>query len=208
MGKVGLLFLVLVLALASVGVAFAAWTDTITISGSVTTGELDWEFMGPIIQADTGPDQNCFWRLEDGTWGTAPEGKDVGSTILTIGAGNKTIGLTINNAYPYYGNHIALKLHGLGTIPLKFWKLNFYDSNGDLVFTAYEPDEYVYLDLDEDGYNDVEVWYGDSFGDQFHYCTKRDVSFEILVLQPAPQNASLTFTMEFVGIQWNEYPLP
>jgi len=42
--KMILLTTVLVLALGSLGVAYAAWTDEITISGSVDTGSLCWEF--------------------------------------------------------------------------------------------------------------------------------------------------------------------
>ncbi len=39
--KIGLLALALVLALGTLGVGYAAWTDTITIDGSVNTGTLD-----------------------------------------------------------------------------------------------------------------------------------------------------------------------
>jgi len=41
MKKIGLLFMVLVIALAGIGAAFAAWTDTITIEGKVETGSVD-----------------------------------------------------------------------------------------------------------------------------------------------------------------------
>ncbi len=204
LGKFGIVFLALALALTLTGAAFAAWTDDLTIDGTVTTGELDWELMGPVTQADLGNDQNCFFDLNGGVW--VPMGKDVGNTQVVI-SDPDTMTVTVNNAYPYYGNHIAFKLHGLGTIPLKFWKINYY-VDGILVDTSYVEDEYVYLDLDGDEQYDLEVWYGDHLGWQFHNCTKADVSFELLVLQPAPQNSTLTFTIELVGIQWNEYVAP
>ena len=210
-GKVGVLFLALVLALGGIGAAFAAWTDTLTISGDVTTGELEWEMMGPITNADPplvgSLDWNCFFDLETGTWEYMD--KDVASTTVVI-VDSHTMTVTVDNAYPYYGNHIAFKFHGLGSIPLRFWKINIW-SNDTLVATWYAEDQYVELNLDGEGGNDLELWWGDHLGWQFHFCTKADVSFEFLVLQPAPQDDTLEFTMEFVGIQWNEYtagPLP
>jgi len=210
LGKFGTIFLAVALCLALTGAGFAAWTDNLTIEGTVTTGDLEWELQGPITNADTGLDQNCFFDLETGNWVLMD--KDVGSTALALEAAEHphTMTVTIDNAYPYYGNHIAFKLHGLGTIPLKFWKINYY-VDGILVDTSYVEDEYVYLDFDGDAQYDLEVWYGNHLGWQFHNCTKADVSFELLILQPAPQNDSLKFTIEFVGIQWNEYvagPLP
>ncbi len=41
---VGTMFLVLVIALAFLGVGYALWSETLTISGTVTTGEVDVEF--------------------------------------------------------------------------------------------------------------------------------------------------------------------
>ena len=41
--KMGLMFLALVIALGGVGAAFAAWTDTLTITGTVNTGNVDLE---------------------------------------------------------------------------------------------------------------------------------------------------------------------
>ena len=43
--KTGLMFLALVIALAGIGGAYAAWTDTITIEGTVNTGSVDLEIV-------------------------------------------------------------------------------------------------------------------------------------------------------------------
>ena len=42
--KLGALFLISIMALAGVGAGYAAWTDTITIDGSVNTGSVGWKF--------------------------------------------------------------------------------------------------------------------------------------------------------------------
>jgi len=43
--KLGAMFLISIMALAGVGIGYAAWTDTITIAGTVNTGSVTWHFM-------------------------------------------------------------------------------------------------------------------------------------------------------------------
>jgi len=206
--KMAALFVVAIFALSGLGMAYAAWTDTITIDGTVQTGELKWEFQGPVIQYDSGFDPNCFFDLYDGTWVTMD--KDVASTQISIDADTQFMTVTVDNAYPYYGNHIAFKAHGLGSIPLRIWKVNFW-YNGNIIETIYDHDQYIYLDFDGDGADDFQIWWGNHFGSQLHFCSKVDISFEILVLQPCQQSQTYIFDIELVGIQWNEYvqgPLP
>lgn len=211
LSKVSVLFLALVLALGGIGAAFASWTDTLTISGDVTTGVLEWEIVpGSQSQKTDDPDWNCFFDLNGGS--RVQVDKDVATTTVVIEDTTHphSMTVTLDNAYPYYYDHIAFQVHGLGTIPLRFWKINLYVDD-TLKYTMYTEDWYKYLDLDGDGENDLEIWWGDHMGWQFHNCTTVDLSFDLLVLQPAPQNAQLSFTIELVGIQWNEYvqgPLP
>lgn len=205
LSKVSLLFLALVLALSGVGAAFAAWTDSVTISGAVTTSSLCWEIAagsGGSVHG-SGPDWNCFFDLkiprevfED------PEGKDVADTIVTE-IDSHTLAVLVDNAYPYYYDHVAFLVHDCGDVPLKFWRVVYkFD---DTVVEQYIWGEYHYLDLDGDGEPDVEIYWGDPMGTQMHYCQTIDFSFELLVLQPAPQSQTLEFELEIWAIQWNEY---
>jgi len=66
MKKIGLLVLALVLALGTLGVAYAAWTDTIAIDGTVETGTLDINavyFSGTDIYKNLADDSvvTVFW---------------------------------------------------------------------------------------------------------------------------------------------------
>jgi len=208
MKKIGLLCLALVVALGTFGVSYAMWSDSVTLSGPVNTGSVEWEFMGPVVNLDpcvTPPsvsnDWNCFYDLYGGDWELM--GKDVACTDVVISSPD-TLTVTVNNAYPYYGNHIAFKVHGLGSIPLRFWKLEFY-RDGILIDETYVEDKYVYLDYNADDKDDLQLWWGDNLGSQLEYCNKLDMSFELLVLQPAEQNATYTFTMKLIAVQWNEY---
>lgn len=46
-GKIGMLFLALVIALGGLGVGFAAWTDTITLHGTINTADINWKVKNP-----------------------------------------------------------------------------------------------------------------------------------------------------------------
>lgn len=209
MKKLGIICIALVLALGSLGMGYAAWTDTLYISGTVTTGSVEWEFDGIPTQGDAGLDPNCFFDLDGGTWEQMD--KDVAST--TVGYSDTdgddvddTLTVTLDNAYPYYANHIGYKVHGLGSIPLQIWKADII-VDGIVVATIYYVDEFHKLDLDGDGKDDLQIWWGSVFGPsmQLHACDSRDMSFELLVLQEAPQDETLYFTIELVAIQYDHY---
>ena len=53
--KLGAMFLISVLALAGIGMGYAAWTDTITIDGTINTGDVEWHFT-----ADSG---TWVWKI-------------------------------------------------------------------------------------------------------------------------------------------------
>lgn len=202
--KMAAIFIASIFALSGLGIAYAAWTDTITIDGTVDTGTLKWEFVpGSATQKPDDPDWNCFWDLETGT--RTEMDKDVAHTYVTFedDPHPHIMTVTLDNAYPYYYEHIAFRAHCYGSIPMKIWKVNFL-VNGAVVQTIYAND-HVYLNLDGKGGDDLEIWWGNGWGSQLHNCDNHDFSFELLVLQPAPQSSTLTFDLELVGIQWNEY---
>ena len=68
-GKIGLLFLALVIALGGLGVGFAAWTDTITLQGTVNTAAVNWEITGSawgVEWQEPCYDDETAWALCDG----------------------------------------------------------------------------------------------------------------------------------------------
>jgi len=71
MKRLGILFLVLVIALGGIGAAFAAWTDTVTISGTVNTGTVDIVIeatSGTEVYKDLRDDSMvaCYYREDHG----------------------------------------------------------------------------------------------------------------------------------------------
>ncbi|MEM0243731.1 MAG: hypothetical protein QXM42_00670 [Zestosphaera sp.] len=199
-------------------VALAMWSETLMINTTVNTGELDWEFVpGSVIYLDACGLEPGYGVFKGNDWnasyypmpGALQLDKDVGCTNVTLldtdGDGDyDTMEVTLNNVYPWYYTHIAFKVHNDGTIPLKIWRVVI---NGVAYYELNEQElqQGVELDLNDDGEPDVTVWWGDNFGVQLHPCRSADISFDLTVLQPAPENASLTIYISFEAIQWNEY---
>lgn len=196
--------MVLMLGLLMGGLAYANWSETLYISGSVATGDLDWEFIGvTFLDPDYGvPDRHC----NDGFTGIPPfwiGDKDVGYTYAEIDPTDpQIITVTLYNVYPSYFNEISVYAHVTGSTPLIFGKVVI----GEEEITA-TPAPVVGLDLDGDGLDDIEILWGNSLGEQRENCEIFDeMSFWIHVLQDAPQGETLSFTISLVGVQWNEYP--
>jgi hypothetical protein len=204
--------MLLVFALLLAGFAYAHWSENLYINGTIDTSELDWELVqGYLIHLDQGKDWNASWYP---TAGFEKLDKDVGSTTVnqvdSDGDGDlDTIVVTLDNVYPWYGEHIAFRVHNNGEIPLIIWKVIFKDASGTVLYEMYKSENYaIPLDLNGDGKSDIAIWWGNNFKAQLHPCDSRDISFDITVLQDAPQGQTLEFTIEYVAIQWNEYSVP
>ena len=96
MKKIGLICLALVLALGTLGAAFALWSDTLFLEGTVGTGNIGLEWS----QGD--PYDN--------------EEKDISHAECTI-LGN-TLFIDIYNADPCVTYTIPIDLHGTGSVPV------------------------------------------------------------------------------------------
>ncbi len=205
--------------LASTLVGYAMWSDALHINSYVHTGDVKIGFIqSTLIYSDscgspsgygysngndwnaTGfPDRNHFIQLD----------KDVACTEAQFeGTADNgyyhTLNVTIHNAYPWYYTHIAFKICNYGSVPVKIWRVlvngtYYYELNAAGVENG------VYMDLNGDGVNDVVVWWGDNFGAQLHQGNCADISFDVVVLQGAPQGQDLSFTIQPQAVQWNEY---
>lgn len=203
MKKVVIFNLILLVGLTLLGLGYAWWSKTLTTQGKVSTGEVDWEFEGgtfnckdPIV-----PPTND-WNCDFGFLNIRQVDKNVGGTIGVFedpdGDGDfDTLKVTFDNVYPCYYEHITFWVRCNGSMPIIIKKV-IIDGHE---FTGLP--SYVTLDLNGDGKNDVEIRYGDNFGAQLDPGISADMSFDIHVLQDAPQCESLSFTIEIVAGQWN-----
>ncbi|MGB9662125.1 MAG: hypothetical protein ACPL5F_08930 [Moorellaceae bacterium] len=122
MKKVRFISLALVLALALMGAAFAAWTETINVNGSVATGNYDVTFSSSSTN-------------DEGTTVDPGLDKNVGQSVATLGADSKSITVTASNAYPGYNAIVTYKIKNTGTIPLKVNNAVITNTNAQITVT-------------------------------------------------------------------------
>lgn len=110
MKKIGLICLAIVLALGVLGVGFGMWDKTLSIIGTVDTGEVNAIFTTA----------SCD---DPGT--TIDPGKDkhVGSCSVS-GAGTQELTITVTNGYPCYECTVDFTVDNTGTIPVKIQTLS------------------------------------------------------------------------------------
>lgn len=178
MKKIGILCLALVLALGTMGVGYAKWTDSVRIDGTVETGDSNAQFR----QAVSNDDGNvCPKFCIDGYWldnvdigdgGGDPTAcqemgefvartDNVAKTTVTgaCGAGNegaavssrdlyKELTVTITNAYPCYYATVFFNIFNTGTVPEKVKIIKLVSADGNTVDQALEVGTIYYVDAD------------------------------------------------------------
>lgn len=100
----GLLAIAVVVALALVGVAYAWWSETLTINGTVQTGVVNVEFRNA-SDDDNGIDPGYDKNVADCTESVSEDGNS-----MTI---------AITNGYPSYTCTVSYAFSNPGTIPVK-----------------------------------------------------------------------------------------
>jgi len=186
----------LLLALATVGVGYGLWSKALTIEGQVLTGQVDakWKFPG------------CFefYPWPDGGFIGEVEGKEVGEWSLGIDpADDQILHFTIRNGYPSYAVHCAVTFQVEGTIPVIIRGIAVEPGEG-------LTEEDCELSVTPDGSEtllscpELTVIYIDGLGSQLHPGGKAESSLLVHVEQQADQNAVYGFDVKVCMAQWNE----
>jgi hypothetical protein len=128
MKRIGVICVVLMLCLATVGVSYAAWTKNLSISGTVDTGELDVEFL------------NC--SATDNEQPFVPTGpSDVGQTTVecqdTDGDGDyDTMTVLIEAGYMCYTAIVTFDVRNNGSVPVVVDSIDITEPAGQSVEVA------------------------------------------------------------------------
>lgn len=190
MKKVKFFALALMLVLGLVGGAYAAWTDAVTIEGTVETGDIDLEFQSASVKEQYA------------------DNAGVATFSVTIPGGDpKSLKIDIGNAYPDYWAEAQFNIKNEGTVPVKVSKItvDFDDARSDLVLTADKASIGTGLDIA----NQIQVT-GDflalEVGQQFNGGAHQTYLLKNTILGQAIQDHDeygYTITIDF--IQWNLY---
>ncbi len=217
--KLGAIFLISIMALAGVGAGYAAWTDTITIDGTVNTGNVDiviGYLSGTEVWKDLGTDECVviYYVWDADTGAVVWQSCDVPADGLLVAyakaekADDDAVTFTYNNLFPSIDFIADVALHYAGSIPVKVNKISWAVTSGnDWIDPLIESGDimgiarkvtpvppYVYDDVVEEGY-------------QLHYCDWVGIALCIhLPQQDDLMSRSGSATATFEVVQWNEYP--
>ena len=122
MKKIGLISLALVLALGSLGVGFALWSDTLYLEGTIDTGEVEVCIVS-IASDDTGLDPGYD---KDVAW--------VETAIIDC----HTATITIHGAYPSYHTYVHFTSLVGGTIPVRLQSINITNPDPCITVDAWD----------------------------------------------------------------------
>ncbi len=190
-------FIALVM-LASMGIAFAMWSETLKVNVTVNTGEVDVEWSdywsNDTIEKPEVP-------LDVTTVTVEPEEWDTENDLIKLN-------VTIDNAYPCYKVGIYGNVSNIGTIPVKFLNASIKFDTTVIPITCCT---WYDLDLDNDGKADINVHLGlaydpDNDGTQIDPGSFDTYELCIHVKQNATENSTYFFELQMTFAQWNEVP--
>ena len=214
--KIGAMALIIAITLSIFGLAYATWSDTVTIDGTLEMGSMTLAFH---------PDEILDYVDNEGL---LPVPKDIGWAEIyydpasyvyddhTDKDGYKVLVFVIHDAYPQYEVHFTtVRVHNIGTIPLHITDINVWDPTGELNWEwtapppatpatgffwkdfngngSYDPDEEV---MNVDIVNFVCV--------QLDPCESIKGEVDIDFKQSAEECHTYRFMIEIVAIQWNK----
>jgi len=217
LSKVGVIFLVSIMALTVVGAGYSAWFDTITVHGTVSTGSVEWgviDYSGTYVWKIWDPDYTGEFSPEYGTeiyvtgdpnydptqYGATTGFERVAYAEATPGAGEYDVDVIFDNLFPCIWFKADIVIKYTGTIPGKINDIIYsYTPEDDWVEPLIASNDIYAVAYDESG-DIVDLGY------QLH---ENDLIFVELYIH-IPQNNDLMllsggFTASFEVIQWNEY---
>ena len=176
----------LVIVLATIGVASALWSKTLTVDGSVATGTVSIEFVDWIDLYENEGIQGLGLKEVAGCFGS-----------IGFEYPNR-MGFDIINGYPGYECWAVVHITNTGNIPVHVYRPD--------VTTDATPAEITFGVLDADlvipGFNTVPACYADDT--QLHSGDTVDCTLHFRVEQGALQDHTYTYEMLFEGRQYNE----
>jgi hypothetical protein len=184
-------FMVLLVALALLGVGYGLWSKVLFIDGTVHTGNVNAEFLGPFTDDDgTDDGGDCFiggpGSCDPMAPGPAPEryDKHVATCAAQLDVTDPQIlNVVIANGYPSYWCTVWFTVENTGTVPVK---VQAYNLTG--VPEVLEVETFDLL-----------------VGDQLEPDGEESGGFSIHIKQEADETEDYNFTAAITLVQWNEY---
>jgi hypothetical protein len=227
MKKIVFVSLALVLALGGLGVGYAMWSDTVTVTTNMATGSVGIEIVGqqmldedapPPYYPTDDPDYTC----RNAFAGPPPYYWEMGDKVGEIGKNvswgecdyeGDTMWVILHDTYPSNFHSMTIYIGNTGTIPVKIQKTDVYKYDGtDWVLLASwdTGTPTISIDMDDDP-NDYELdlHYGDNFGNQLEPGDEAaEISYWIHTRQDASPGTTYQLKFVILAVQYNEYEAP
>lgn len=213
MKKIGILALVLVFVVGSLGVGYATWKDDVQIDGTVHMNDFIFGILeGSVTTGDNEHLNTPIKEVGDCTAVLSDFETSVHhEPVQTVG---KTLTIIVTGAYPCYEQYINFKLKNAGTVPAHITLVEY--SSGELTWnpatSAFENaageavinvafvkdwNENCYPDLDEESVTACQ---------QIDPCTEVPVCLALHFKEAAEECHTYTFNIHIEAIQWNKVP--
>lgn len=111
MRKYKFIALAMVLAVMLMGAGYAYWTETLTVQGTVSTGDLDLRFDPVLIESGDYDDEFPYFL------------RDYMNVSVKPGDDYKSLECKFENIYPGAGGFIRFKIVNVGTVPAQLTEL-------------------------------------------------------------------------------------
>jgi hypothetical protein len=203
----GTMGMLLVFALATIGVGYGLWSQALLIDGYVFTGEMDAELsLEEIDESDSfndvcptggttiGQDCDGDGELNDDM---EAEGKDVADCSARL-INPYTMQVVLRNTYPSFNCFIRWDVHNSGTIPIHVYAPDYFYKGVYMGSAINVPELHV------------NGWPPTCFRDvtQLEPSERAFCNLHIHVNQPAEENAEYRFEVRVFTRQWNEIVPP
>lgn len=189
-----MVFLLMLLALTTMGIAYGLWAETLVINGTVNTGEVDarWIMQGTgCFEFYPWPGGGNFGEYED---------KDVGQWNIGIDSvDDRILYITVENGYPSYAVDCSLKFEVEGTIPVYGRGTTVAPVSPNLTNCLLSGNSQKTLACDE-----MTVIFTDNIGVQLHPGDIAASNVMFHIEQPAAELATYEFAVGVCLGQWNE----
>jgi len=183
--------------MAVLAVAYGLWSKTLTVGGTVHTGDLDLNWTAKLC-SEFHP-----WPLDGNAQPGEYLGKDVGRTEATIDPSDPEIlHFTVHNGYPSYAVDCQVHYKNVGSIPVNIIGITIIPGS-NLTNCTVSQNQITTLQCPE-----LTVEYWDGIGSQVDPGSGMASSLLVHVEQGAKERTDYTFDVLICAAQWNESPTP
>jgi hypothetical protein len=201
MKRIGIIALTLVLALGSLGVGYAHWSDQLYVEGTVKGGDflVGWERI-----IDCGDNEDTFTPVKEvgevDCWLELPEEGVHHTPVQTV---YQKLGIKVSNAYPDYAAWCKVDMKNAGTIPSHNHRIHVTaQGSGDLVVTQISETHWELSRVCSPLVPLINIMIVLPY--QLEPCTAEEFTIDIHFKQGAEQCHTYTFQIELEVIQYNK----